>query len=83
MASPSGRPELGDGTDGQTAAARCPLRLKHASTEQPFRHHDCRFYLRCLDDACAGRWESWSCVGCGAFQAGPRDEMSNNRGHDY
>lgn len=46
---------------------RAPLRLMRAATEPPFRHVDCRFYRDCLNEACTGRWMSWSCAGCEAF----------------
>lgn len=62
---------------------RRPQRLMLASIEQPARHHDCRYYHCCLNDACDGRWESWSCTGCGAFERAARPIVSNNRGQDY
>ena len=58
-----------------------PLRLKETAIE-PFRHFDCRFYHACLATACLGRWESWSCVGCEAFEAAEPAEVSHNRGQD-
>ncbi|HPH27833.1 MAG TPA: hypothetical protein PLA87_13380 [Pseudomonadota bacterium] len=62
---------------------RNPLRLIHAAVEQPFRNYECRYYQECLDQACAGRWESWSCTGCEAFTPAPRAITSNNRGQDF
>lgn len=62
---------------------RTPLRLKDSALEQPFRHLDCRYYGQCLSEACAGRWESWSCTGCFAFEPAARVLLSTNRGQDY
>ncbi|MFO0580229.1 MAG: hypothetical protein U1A78_40170 [Polyangia bacterium] len=46
---------------------RAPLRLIRPAAEPPFRHVNCRFYRECLNEACTGRWMSWSCTGCCAF----------------
>jgi hypothetical protein len=57
-----------------------PLRLKLADSEQPFRRFECHFYQICLSKACVGRWESWACTGCEAFEPAIRATVSNNRG---
>jgi hypothetical protein len=75
-------PRAEPGAD-HTPQERRPRRLMQAPLEQPARHHDCRYYPCCLDEACEGRWESWSCTGCGAFERAARPITSNNRGQDY
>ncbi len=71
-------------TRGNLAVAnRNPLRIKQATLEQPDRHFNCRYYLRCLDTACVGRWESWCCTECNAFEAAIPEVVSNNRGQGF
>jgi hypothetical protein len=56
---------------------------KQATTEQPDRHFNCRYYLKCLDTACVGRWESWCCTECNAFEPATPEVVSNNRGQAF
>jgi hypothetical protein len=56
--------------------------LTQASVEPPFRHINCRFYRDCLNEACTGRWTSWSCTGCCAFDPETPLALSYRSGQD-